>query len=72
MIVVAACEEECGQQKSIRPLISGGKAVNVGDYPWVIPLIRKFGDKFFCGSNLISHQHVLTGELNEIIISVKC
>lgn len=65
IIVIAAVvagEEECGQRKSVNPLVFGGTAVSSGDFPWVVPLIRKFNNKFFCGSNLISRQHVLTGE----------
>lgn len=62
MIVIVASNEECGVQKSGNPLVFGGTAVSAGDFPWVVPLFRKYNDKFFCGSNLISRQHVLTGE----------
>lgn len=64
LISIVTSQEECGKRKSVNPLVFGGTAVSTGDFPWVVPLIRKFGDKFFCGSNLISRQHVLTGELN--------
>lgn len=70
MITLAASDEDCGRRTSIHPLIFGGSAVNVGDFPWLIPLIRKFNDKFFCGSNLITHQHVLTGKLYNCIIFI--
>ncbi|KAJ6628670.1 Plasma kallikrein [Pseudolycoriella hygida] len=59
-MTLVASQEECGQRKSANPLVFGGTAVTAGDFPWVVPLIRKFNDKFFCGSNLISRQHVLT------------
>lgn len=62
LIAMAASQEECGQRKSVNPLVFGGTAVSAGDFPWVVPLIRKFNNKFFCGSNLISRQHILTGE----------
>lgn len=62
VISLVASEEECGQRKSVNPLVFGGTAVQQGDFPWVVPLIRKYDNKFFCGSNLISRQHLLTGE----------
>ncbi len=62
-LVASGQEQECGHRKSVNPLVYGGTAVQHGDFPWVVPLIRKFNDKFFCGSNLISRQHVLTGKL---------
>lgn len=62
-IAFVAGQDECGHRKSINPFVFGGTAVNAGDFPWVVPLIRKFQNKFFCGSNLISRQHLLSGEI---------
>lgn len=61
LIAFVASEEECGHRKSVNPLVFGGTAITAGDAPWLVPLIRKLNNKFFCGSNLISHQHILTG-----------
>lgn len=71
VISAVASEEECGQRKSINPLVFGGTAVIAGDFPWVVPLIRKFNNKFFCGSNLISRQHVLTGKSFGLFVAVQ-
>ncbi|XP_037031319.1 uncharacterized protein LOC119070897 [Bradysia coprophila] len=60
LVTSIASDEECGLRKSVNPFVFGGTAVSAGDFPWVVPLIRKYNDKFFCGSNLISRQHVLT------------
>lgn len=70
LIASIASAEECGKQKSANAFVFGGSAVSVGDHPWIVPLIRKYNDKFFCGSNLISRQHVLTGK--RASIELKC
>lgn len=52
----------CGLQKGVYPLIYGGKYVNTGQWPWIVPLFYTHNDGFFCNSNLISSQHLITGE----------
>jgi secreted trypsin-like serine protease len=53
--------KECGKTNSPNGLIYGGKFVNHGQYPWIVPLLYKRNSGFFCNSNLISAQHLLTG-----------
>lgn len=60
-IIAAVHCEECGKQKSAHALVYGGTTTKPGEWPWLIPLMNRKTDEFFCGSNLISHQHVLTG-----------
>lgn len=54
--------QECGTQKGVYPLVYGGTYVNSGQWPWIVPLFYKHNDAFFCNSNLISAQHLITGE----------
>lgn len=55
--------QECGKTKTPEGLIYGGKYIKPGQYPWIVPLLFRHSDKFFCNSNLISAQHLLTGKL---------
>lgn len=62
IILDPTCGQECGKAKSPDGLIYGGKFIKPGQYPWIVPLFYKHSDGFFCNSNLISAQHLLTGE----------
>ena len=62
-IKYAAAQDTCGRQQSAHQLIYGGSAVTQGEWPWVVSLVEKKNNQFFCGGNLISHQHVLTGKM---------
>lgn len=54
--------QECGRTKAPDGLIYGGKYIKAGQFPWIAPLFYKHNNGFFCNSNLISAQHLLTGE----------
>jgi secreted trypsin-like serine protease len=62
LLTIQTFAQECGKSKSAQALVFGGTAVNIGDFPWVVPLFYKTGDTYFCGSNLISDQYLLTGK----------
>ncbi|CRK96378.1 CLUMA_CG009795, isoform A [Clunio marinus] len=52
--------EECGTIKYSSELIFGGQYAKRGQWPWLCTLHDSTSDEFFCGSTLISSQHVLT------------
>lgn len=54
--------QECGKQQSAHQLIYGGNVVTEGEWPWIASLFLRATNEFFCSANLISHQHLLTGE----------
>lgn len=56
-----SADEICGVPKSVHGLVYGGTIASQGELPWLAPLFYRKNDGFFCNSNLISHQHVLTG-----------
>lgn len=54
--------QNCGRVKVGTPLTVGGEYAIKGQFPWLAPLFVKDGDKFFCGSTIISKQHLLSGK----------
>jgi secreted trypsin-like serine protease len=62
--------EECGKQKSAHQLVYGGTATSPAQWPWLVPLLYKANNEFFCTANLISHQHILTGKYSYPIESI--
>lgn len=59
----------CGKRQGFVPpdtltaLIIGGKPVEIGEYPWMVAMftLERRKSSFFCGGNLISDTHVITG-----------
>jgi len=50
---------------SSNPLSIGGTYIPHGECPWLCPLLQELPGKkpqYFCGTSLITNQHVLTGE----------
>jgi secreted trypsin-like serine protease len=43
-------------------LIYGGKEVKRGEWPWIVAFAYKPRNTFFCGGNLISNKHILSGK----------
>jgi hypothetical protein len=52
---------ECGKRYGHSGLIFGGKEVKIGDWPWLVALVHKELNTFFCSGSLVSSRHVLTG-----------
>ncbi|KAG5677123.1 hypothetical protein PVAND_006905 [Polypedilum vanderplanki] len=52
--------DECGIPRWGHGLIYGGETIHPGEWPWLVPLFFRQNNEFFCSSNLISHQHLLT------------
>lgn len=61
IITVSATESECGIVKFIDPQIIGGTRTSRGEWPFIAALYYTDDAKFFCGSTIISANHVLTG-----------
>ncbi|XP_070497368.1 uncharacterized protein [Chironomus tepperi] len=49
----------CGEQKFVRPTITGGKYTERGEFPWKAALVEKT-NQFFCGGTLVSNNMVVT------------
>lgn len=53
---------DCGLADQTSGLIIGGANTSQGKWPWLVALVRKSDEKFFCGATLISSKHILTGD----------
>lgn len=53
---------ECGKVKVGTSFVAGGAESGKGQWPWLAPLFNKNTSKFFCGSSIISKQHLLGGQ----------
>ncbi|KAG5677124.1 hypothetical protein PVAND_006906 [Polypedilum vanderplanki] len=64
LISIFICEifanDNCGVSKIPQGLIYGGTSVKIQEWPWLVPLFYIKNDEYFCSSNLISRQHLLT------------
>lgn len=55
---------ECGLGKSeYEGFVFGGQPAAKGAWPWLVALIHRKHEKFFCGGSLISAKHVLSGKV---------
>lgn len=52
----------CGAGSISTSRILGGTETIKGQFPFMVALLKGPGRKFFCGGNLITSKHVLTGE----------
>jgi hypothetical protein len=52
----------CGQTSFSAGLIVKGDEVKRGEFPFLVALLRLSDQKFFCGANLITQKHALTGK----------
>lgn len=69
-IVESNCgASSCGKTLMLSGLVKGGSQAKRGQWPFLAALENREGRKFFCGGNLISSRHVLTGELKCCLIS---
>lgn len=57
-------ETKCGRRFGKTALIFGGNPANQHAWPWLVALIYRHTDKFFCAGSLINRKLVLSGELN--------
>lgn len=57
-------EDQCGVVQVTGGFVVGGKEVKRGHWPFLVALLLLKNDAFFCGGNLISSKHVLSGKLN--------
>lgn len=55
--------ETCGKKYEGAGLVYGGEPVEAHSWPWLIALWNVLENKLFCGGNLVSEQHVITGEI---------
>lgn len=53
----------CGRKSGGVGLVFGGDQVRKGDWPWLVAFVYWPGEQFFCGGNLISRKHVLSGKV---------
>lgn len=53
---------ECGTTSYSVGHIVGGAEAKPGQWPFMAALVMRSTKQFFCGGNLISRRHVLTGE----------
>lgn len=54
---------QCGKSLAVGSAIVRGEVAKRGAWPFLVALKYRESLKFFCGGNLISSRHVLTGEL---------
>lgn len=64
--------QDCGRGKSeFVGYVVGGKPTVRGDWPWLVALINKRNENFFCGGSLIGAKHVLSGKAATRIIIIR-
>lgn len=63
-IVDDKCGPKCGKAPVLSGRVIGGTQANRGQWPFLVALEYREGNELFCGGNLISSRHVLTGEFN--------
>lgn len=51
----------CGIHNPLRAVVKRGKVTQRGQYPFLVALIKRENKEHFCGGNLITSRHVLTG-----------
>lgn len=62
--VLATSAQNCGFGESeFEGQIAGGTPSSRGKWPWLVALIYRKYDQFFCGGSLISAKHVLSGKV---------
>lgn len=59
-IVAVFGSESCGSNVKGTGLIIGGSFSEKNQWPWLVALVNKSDENFFCGGTLISKRHVLT------------
>ncbi|XP_070508851.1 prostasin-like [Chironomus tepperi] len=52
--------QNCGRVKVGTSFTVGSEFATKGQFPWLAPLFYDNNDKFFCGSTIISKQHLLS------------
>jgi secreted trypsin-like serine protease len=55
--------ENCGRKFSATGQVIGGRKVQSNEWPWLVALIYWPKNKFFCGGNLVSSKHVISGKI---------
>lgn len=53
----------CGKRKVLTGTVYGGSSTSKGQWPWLVAFAYRFSQNYFCGGNLISTKHVLSGKL---------
>lgn len=56
--------KDCGKRKGATGTAFGGNQVKRGEWPWLVAFTQRYEKEFFCGGNLISQKHVLSGEMS--------
>lgn len=55
--------QKCGKVRSeFGGTIFGGEKSRKTEFPWMVALVDRKLNKFFCGGTLISAKHVLSGK----------
>jgi secreted trypsin-like serine protease len=57
----------CGRARVTGSLSIGSEYAFRGQWPWLVPLLKIDGDKFFCGSTIVSENFLLTGKIAALI-----
>lgn len=57
---------DCGEVFYVQGLVIGGTTTIRGQWPFLVALHHLEANAFFCGGNLITSRHVLTGRLTFI------
>lgn len=54
---------DCLKTLSVQGAVKGGNETKAGQWPFLVALEYREFREFFCGGNLITSQHVVTGKL---------
>lgn len=60
---------KCGEVSYVQGSVIGGNATIRGQWPFLVALHHLKLEKFFCGGNLFTSKHVLTGCLFSLMIA---
>jgi hypothetical protein len=52
----------CGRSQVANSLSIGSEYAMRGQWPWLVPLLKKDRNKYFCGSTIVGQNHLLTGK----------
>lgn len=64
------CGASCGKAQLLVGLVLGGTQAKRGEWRFLVVLELRDDNEFFCGGNLISSRHVLTGEFDQFELSM--
>lgn len=61
---------DCLETLSVKGTVRGGNETKAGQWPFLVALEYRKSREFFCGGNLITSRHVVTGKLLDLNLTL--